>query len=104
MRKLTIVLFTLLIILTAQSSFAVCLTCGDDCLCTQGFPGAPRCKVGADNCCKVLGTCLIPPRPIAGELTIASVEVSRPAAKAVRTVSTSRQKLASAKAPVTHIR
>jgi hypothetical protein len=103
MRKFTLVLFALLIISTAQPSFAKCLTCMDECQCLGGVTGDPRCASGFP-CCKNQGTCFAPPRPIAGELTIASVEITRPAAPA-RTITTSQQKLArAAKAPASHTR
>ena len=103
MRKTAVLLFTLLIVLMAQSTFAVCLTCADTCQCERANPGEPRCAADFP-CCGTLGTCFTPPRPIAGAWTVASVEVTRPSAAPVRT--TSQQKLARAatKAPAPHTR
>jgi hypothetical protein len=104
MRKAVLVLFALFIVFAAPASFAICLTCNfDTCNCDRGFPGAPRCASGFP-CCETLGSCLVPPSPIAGAWTVASVEITRPSATPVRT--TPQQKLARAAttAPVPHTR
>lgn len=105
MRKGILVLFVLLFVVSAPASYAICLTCNFvTCNCDRGNPGDLRCSADVQCCQSATTHCFAPPRPIAGDWTVASVEVTRPSAAPVRT--TSQQKLASAaaKAPATRTR
>jgi len=104
MRKGVLVLFALLLLFAAPASFAVCLTCNfETCNCERGFSGSPRCSPDFP-CCGTFGSCFAPPRPIAGEWTVASVEVTRPSAVPVRSAQQQKLARAATTAPVSHTR
>jgi hypothetical protein len=95
MRIIRLLLVLTVLFAMAQPTFA-CLTCGfTD--CTNAQPGDPRCKVTRDGCTDGLGFC---PgglqASMASEWTVASVEVSRPAAAPSRTVSAQSTRIAAA--------